>query len=372
MGAFSAPAPFTTLPLPEKQPVATKLKPLQQQVIVVTGASSGIGLAIATEAAQRGAAVLLVSRNAETLERITRELRSNGRHVAFCVGDVAVPDDVEQIAQTAIDAFGGFDTWVNDAGVSAYGSMDDIPFDDHRHIFEVNYFGLLKGSLVAARHLRQRGGGAIINMGSILSDRTMIFQGPYSASKHAVLAATDALRMDLLREGAGVSVTLIKPGAMHTLFTGHARNYMGEQPAFPPLIYDPRLVADAVLFAAEHPRRTLYVGGVGYLQSLLGRLFPALTDRIMAAFMVRAQQAPDDRTDPARRDNLYEPRPEGQIEGSQDAYVRRHSLFLEAQKHPVAAAAALGSIALVAFSLFSPAAKAAFAGGRARLGAVRT
>lgn len=352
--------------------MSIKLKPLEQQAIVVTGASSGIGLAIAEEAAARGAAVLLVSRNGEALERITSALRSNGRRAAFCVRDVAVPDDIERAAQTAVAAFGGFDTWVNDAGVSAYGAMEEIPFEDHRRIFEVNYFGLVKGSLVAARHLRQRGGGAIINLGSILSDRTMIFQGPYCASKHAVLAATDALRMDLLRDNANVSVTLIKPGAMHTLFTGHARNYMGEQPAFPPVIYDPRLVADAVLFAAEHPRRTLYVGGVGYLQSLLGRVFPALTDRIMAAVMVRAQQAPDDPTDPARRDNLYQPRPEGEIEGSQDAYVRRQSLFLQAQKHPALAAAALGSIALAALSLLSPATRAAFVSRRERLSAIRT
>ena len=331
-----------------------KLKPLNRQSIVVTGASSGIGLAIATAAAERGAAVLLVARNAEALEQAAGRLRAQGGRAAFCVADVAVEADVERIARTAIEEFGGFDTWVNDAGVAAYGSMEEIPFEDHRRIFDVNYFGLLKGSLVAAGHLRQRGGGAIVNMGSILSDRTMIFQGPYCASKHAVLAASDALRMELLREHAGISVTLIKPGAMHTLFTGHARNYMDETPRFPPVIYDPRLVADAVLFAAEHPRRTLYVGGFGYFESLLGRLFPALTDRIMAAVMVRAQQGPDRPTDPARRDNLYEPRPDGHIEGSQQAHVRRRSFFLQAQKHPVAAAATLGGMALLALAVLSP------------------
>ena len=333
--------------------MAIELKPLNQQAIVVTGASSGIGLAVASEAARRGASVLLVARNGEALEEVTDRLRSQGGRVAFCVADVGLEADVERIAETAIQEFGGFDTWVNDAGVAAYGSMEEIPFEDHRRIFEVNYFGLLKGSLVAAKHLRQRGGGAIINLGSILSDRTMILQGPYCASKHAVLAATDALRMDLIREGTNISVTLIKPGAMHTLFTGHARNYMDETPRFPPVIYDPRLVADAVLFAAEHPKRTLYVGGFGYFQSLLGRMFPALTDRIMAAVMVRAQQAPDKPTDPARRDNLYEPRPDGSIEGSQQAHVRRQSLFLQAQKYPLAAAG-LGGIGLLALAILLP------------------
>jgi short-subunit dehydrogenase len=330
-----------------------KLKPLNEQSLVVTGASSGIGLAIACEAAERGAAVLLVSRNEDELQRIAEDLREKGAKAAVCVADVAVPADIERVEQTAIAEFGGFDTWVNNASVAVYGSMEEIPWEDHSRVLEVNYFGLLKGSLVAAKHLRERGGGAIINIGSILSDRAIIFQGPYCAAKYAVQAATDVLRMELQREKAGISVTLIKPGAMHTLFTGHARNYMDEPPALPPVIYDPRLVADAVLFAAENPRRTLYVGGSGYVQSVLGRAFPRLTDKIMEAFMVRGQQSPGDPPDPTRYDNLYEPRPEGEIEGSQHSHVRRQSLFLQAQKHPVIAAAALGGIALAARSMLS-------------------
>lgn len=344
--------------------MSIKLKPLNQQILVVTGASSGIGLAIACEATKSGASVLLVSRNADELERVAGELRAGEGRVSVCSADVANPADVERVAQTAITEFGGFDTWVNDASVSVYGAMEDISWEDHRRVLEVNYFGLLKGSLVAAKHLRERGGGAIINLGSILSDRTIIFQGPYCAAKHAVLAATDALRMELERDGAGISVTLIKPAAMHTPFPEHARNYMDEPAALPPVIYDPRLVAEAVLFAAENPRRTLYVGGAGYVQSVLGRIFPRLTDKIMEAVMVRGQQSPGDPPDPARHDNLYQPRAEAVIEGGQHNPVRRQSLFLQAQKHPGIAAAAFGGAALAALAVFSPHARSAAQRGR--------
>ena len=331
--------------------MASRLKPLNEQTIVITGASSGIGLATARRAAARGARVVLTARNREALEDIAEELRRGGAEVAVCVADVGKEADVERIAATAIEAFGGFDTWVNCAAVSDYGTLDEIGMDEHRRLFEVNYFGVLKGSLVALDHLRASGGGAIINMGSILSDRSIIMQGPYSASKHAVRALTEGLRMDIDREGLPISVTLIKPTGIHTPFPEHARNHMDAPPRVPQLVYGPELVADAILFAAEHPRRQIYVGGNGFLISLFGRLFPRLTDRVMELAMVRGQQSPTDPGDPAMRDNLYEPKRDGQVEGNQQVFVRRSSLFLEAQKRPGAVLALGSGAALAAWSL---------------------
>lgn len=312
-----------------------RLKPIDRQAIVITGASSGNGLATAREAARRGAAVLLAARNREALEAVRDDLRRRGGRVAVCAADVSVEADVERIAQTAIESFGGFDSWVNDAAAATYGAMERVPMADHRRIFDVNYHGLLMGSLVAARHLRARGGGAIVNLGSVLSDRAMIYQGPYSATKAAVQAATDALRMELERDRAGISVTLIKPGSIATPYPEHARNYMDSPPRLPPMLYDPQLVAEAILFACETPRRQLYVGGSGYLISLAGRLAPRATDLAMEAFGVAAQQKPGDPGDPGKRDNLYAARADGESRGGQDVFVRRTSLFLQAQTQPL-------------------------------------
>lgn len=314
-----------------------KLKPLAEQTIVVTGASSGIGLEVATRAVERGAQVLLVARNKASLVRIAARLRRRGVRVALCAIDVAEPAAAETIADTAVREFGGFDTWVNDAAVTVYGTLDQISEEEHRRVLEVNYFAALNGSIAALRHLRHRGGGAIINVGSILSDRALILQIPYSAAKHALRAMTTGLRMDVDRERLAVSVTLIKPGAMHTPFPEHARNHMELPPRLPQIVYDPALAAEAVLFAAEHPRRQIYVGGYGFLLSVLARLFPRTTDRLMELFFVRAQQTAVRSDDLRRRDNLFEPREDGDVEGHQPVHVRRRSLFLEAQKHPAAA-----------------------------------
>jgi NAD(P)-dependent dehydrogenase (short-subunit alcohol dehydrogenase family) len=332
-----------------------KLKPLREQVIVITGATSGNGLAIAREAVRRGAAVVISSRNVEELESVRQELVKRGGRVAAVRADMSVEADVEALAVSAAEAFGGFNSWVNNAAAATYGTLEQVPITDHRQVFDVNYFGVLAGSLAAARHLRVRSGGAIINIGSILSDRAILEQGPYCATKHAVQALTDTLRMELERDGAGISVTLIKPAAIDTLFPEHARNFMEAPPRLPPPLYQPSVVADAVLFACATPRREMYVGGGGWLAAKLARLAPRLTDIAMEAAGGSAQRKPDDPGDPKRRDNLYEARADGAERGSQKVMARGSSLLVEVQKLPSGfASIALGGVgtaALIASAL---------------------
>lgn len=329
--------------------MAIKLKPLREQVLVVTGATSGNGLATVEAATAQGAAIVAVARNEAALQALRARLSTNGARIAICVADVSDLAAVERIVPVAVAAFGGFDTWVNNAGTGTYGTLEQVPIEDHRRVFDVNYFGVLHGSLVAARHLRTRGGGAIVNVGSILGDRAIVQQGPYSATKHAVQALTDTLRMELEREGAGISVTLIKPGAIDTPFPEHARTFMDQPPRLPPPLYTPEVVADAILFASAHPRRTLYAGGGGLLSAKLAQAAPRLTDIIMEMTGTSLQQKPDDAGDPARRDNLYHPRADA-LRGSQPVHARQSSVALQIQKaaSPLLVLGMLGGGALFA------------------------
>jgi len=326
-----------------------RLKPLSQQVIVITGASSGIGLATARMAQERGARLVLVARNEEALRSITEEIRSRGGQAEYVAADVADKEALEGAARRAREVFGGFDSWVNNAGASILGELEKTPIEDQRRLFDTNYWGVVNGSLIAARELRARG-GAIVNLGSVLSDRAMMLQGTYSATKHAVRAFTDALRMELERDGAPISVTLIKPSSIETPFQEHARNLL-DSPGIrvPPPAYDPRLVARAILYACEHRKRDIVVGFGGYAISLAGTLFPRATDLVLEAVGYGAQTT-DKAPSPQRADNLDKPKEDGTEHSLTRpvAPLRRTSLFLEAQLHPVATAAALAGLGALA------------------------
>jgi short-subunit dehydrogenase len=334
--------------------MAVRLKPVEEQVVVITGASSGIGLATARMFAERGVrGLVLVSRNEQTLRTVANELSGRGTRAIAVPADTGRREDLERVARTTIETFGGFDTWVNDAAVAVYGTVEEIPIEDQRRLFEVNYWGVVNGSLLAARHLKQRGGGAIVNVGSVLSERTMVLQTQYSASKHAVKAFTDGLRMELEREGAPISVTLIKPSGIDTPYPEHARNFLDDEPKIPPPAYDPHLVAKAIVFAAENQKRELTVGFGGWMIGALGTIAPRLTDKVMelAGYQSQTTGRPER---PQMRDNLYRPRQDGDEYSSLPGEPRKTSLFLAAQMHPLATAALLAGLGAVLATLVAP------------------
>jgi short-subunit dehydrogenase len=304
-----------------------KLKKLRDQVVVITGASSGIGLATARLAASRGARVVMCSRNEAELRRECDAIRADGGRAVYAVADVADPEALDRVADLAHREFGGIDTWVNNAGVSIYGKLTEQPLEDKRRLFDTNFWGVVHGCRTAVRSLRHNG-GAIINIGSIVSDRAVPLQGIYSASKHAVQGYTDALRMELEHDELPISVTLVKPAAINTPYPEHARNVMEEAPSLPPPVYAPEVVAEAILRCAEKRVREITVGGGGRMMTAASAIAPRLTDLYMERAMFEQQQDPNRPNHSAG--SLYEPGTDGETEGPYRGHVMRSSVYTRA------------------------------------------
>lgn len=321
-----------------------KLKPLAEQVILITGASSGIGRVTAKEAAKRGAKVVLVARDAAALEQIVREIEEAGGTGAYTIADVGDEAQVDAAARFAVERFGRVDTWVNDAGASVFGKVLEIPNDEHRRMFDTNYWGTVYGCRAAVPLLRDAG-GALINVGSIASDMPAPIMGAYSATKHAIKAYVEVLRMELMQAGLPISVTLIKPAGIDTPIGQHTENHEPGEAQIPPPIYTPDLVADAILNAAEHPRREITVGGLAKLQVLFAQHFPWLYEWL-APKAADALFSDPNRAQP-KPSNLWQGR--GGAERSGEHMAKPFSLYTKAAEHPAAAAisfAVLGGAAL--------------------------
>jgi short-subunit dehydrogenase len=294
-----------------------KLKPIDQQVIVITGASSGIGLATALAAAHHGAHVVLGARSVDVLDEVAAHIAAEGGQAVAVEVDVSNRDQLQALARRAIDAFGRIDTWVNNAGVSIYGRLDEVDEVHSRRLFDVNFWGVVNGSLIALEHLRA-GGGALINLGSEASEAAVPLQGMYSASKHAVKGFTDSLRLELEADKVPVSVTLIQPTAVDTPYPEHAANWLDQEPKLPSPMIEVEKVASAILDAASSPTRSTKVGAMSVLNTAMAKFLPSLGD-VMARQQIGRQQRDEA---PHRRDGtLYAPGHGGRVRGRGNAHA---------------------------------------------------
>ena len=327
-----------------------KLKPISDQIVVITGASSGIGLATARLAAERGAKLVLAARSEGALTQLVGEIRSKGGQAIHVVADVGREDDVRRIAEAAEAAFGRFDTWVNNAGIGLYGRIEETPVDDMRKQMETNYWSQVYGSLEAVRHLRRHGGGAIINLGSEVSERGIPLQGSYSATKHAVKGFTEALRMELEWDEAPISVTLVKPGQIDTPFPVNAKNHLASEPHHVPPVYAPSVVADAILHAAVKPVRDVYAGGGGKGMATMAHLAPGGIDRPMEKMVIPGTPSGRPPQRPMERNGLDTPTERLEERGNYEGHVMRTSLYTKAALNPLPTAAALIGTGLALFA----------------------
>lgn len=304
--------------------MSVPLKPLKDQVVFITGASSGIGLTTARMAAEQGAKVVLVARNQEALARASDEINAAGGDSMYAVADVADIGQFTSAAEAAVRKYGRIDTWVNNAGVGTFGRIEDVDISDDRRTFETNFWGVVNGSRLAVEYLKA--GGALINVGSVVSDVAIPLQGMYSASKHAVMGFTDAFRMEVEEAKLPISVSLIKPAAIDTPFAQHAKSYLGVEATLPPPVYAPELVADQILHAATHPVRELYVGGGGKLMATLSQLFPVFMDWYLQKVVTKQQASDRPLTE---EESLHESHSRAEQYGhvEQDRMVRQHSAY---------------------------------------------
>ena len=283
-------------------------RPLEEQVVVLTGASSGIGREAAELFGRRGASVVLAVRDAEALQEVAREVELAGGRALAVPTDVAEWTQVEGLARAAVDRFGRIDTWVNDAGVAMGGTVEQTEIPEIERIFRVNVLGVIHGIKAALPYMDRQGGGTIINIGSVAGVRAFPVQSVYSATKHAVKGITEGLRLELWKKGGNFHVTYIAPTAIDTPLFAQSRTKYGTQLGPPPPIYDPRIVAESIVFAAEHPRRDIFVGGAAKLFDVMERISPSLTDWFLMQGGIIEKQITD--LPHEEGDTLFQPPPE--------------------------------------------------------------
>ena len=286
----------------------TQLKPINQQVVAVVGASSGIGRDTALRFAKLGAKVVVSARSQSGLESLVDEIRSLGGEATYIVADVSDFEQVKAIADKTVEVYGRLDTWVHSSATGVFAPFDNITPEEFKRIIDVTLMGQVYGAMAALPHLKREGRGAMIHISSMEGRRALPLQSPYSTAKHGLEGFLEALRVELKHEGLPISVTSIKPAVINTPFYNNGRTKLGVKPTGIPPYYQPSLVTDAIVYVAEHPTRDFIVGDVGRVLDVVQRLSPGLVDNILLLVGFPLQRTTEQKSEDAP-DNLYEPVP---------------------------------------------------------------
>lgn len=318
-----------------------KLRKISDQSVVIIGASSGIGRATALKFAEHGAHVLVVARGEQGLKSLVSEIGSD--KAVPCVADVCDPDQMKLVAQTARQEFGRIDTWVHNAAINLVAPFESMRPEEFRRIIDVDLIGCANSVMAALPELRRANGASLICVTSVESRCAFPLHSAYAAAKHGVVGMLDALRIELMNEGVPLNVANIMPTTVDTPFFSKARSKIGVKPAAPStVVYGPDLVADAILYAAEHQVRDLVVGGAGIFYSTTHQLAPALCDRLLLNAI--AQQTSSDETrDDGSIDNWYKSVEDYRVCGDYKQFAKTWSLptWLTMNRKPAVTIAAI-------------------------------
>ena len=306
--------------------------PNRGDVVVITGASSGIGRAAAHEFAKHGAKVALLARSQDGLEAAKREVEELGGQGLVVPTDVSDPEQVAAAARRVDEAFGPVDVWVNDAVVTVLAPAWETTPEEFKRVTEVGYLGVVYGTLEALKRMRPRNRGAIIQIGSALSHRGIPLHSAYCGAQHAIDGFCDSLRTELGHEGSDVSVTLVMPSGVNTPLWKHSRVRMEKLPRPIGRIYQPEVMARAIHHVAYHPRRAICVGYESVKAVIGNRIAPWLGDWDLARSGFERQRSEPD-IDPNRRDNLWEPSGDAGTRGPYSDEAWSHSPQLWANTH---------------------------------------
>jgi NAD(P)-dependent dehydrogenase (short-subunit alcohol dehydrogenase family) len=336
-----------------------RLKPVEEQVVVVMGASSGIGRETALRFVRKGAKVVVAARSEEGLGSLVEEIEGEGGEATAITADVAEFDWVKAVADKAAEAYGRLDTWVHLPGVSIFGFFDEIEPEEFKRVIEVDLMGQVYGAMAALPHLKREGRGALIHVSSVLAKRSVPLQSSYCAAKHGIDGFLESLRVELRHEGWPIGVTNVMPASINTPFFDKSRTKLGVKPKAVPPFYEPGVVADVILYAAEKAPRDIVAGGAGKSILLTQRLSPSVMDAILLRAGFESQQTDEPKPQGAP-DALFEPmegqdRAEGDFHGQ--SFSRSYSSWLDthpALKRGVIAGAALATLAILRAKLWGP------------------